>query len=348
MRWADEDVPGDDMGGTASFSRPHTDADLIQELKAVYGSPEQQAALDELARLLEERPEDPQALARFQELMRPLTDASDAGDAEEDQGEVALLEDDPRLVFERFAAISPRPHDEGGIAGFGDGLSRLWEGAKNALRQATYWQMKKRAGIVGQEGLAPVVRRLHESQPELRIHLVGHSFGARLVSYALAGLSETGTASPIKSVVLLQGAFSHFAFADSLPHDPNRAGGLAGHEAKVDGPLVVSHSTHDSAVGRFYPLASIAAGQDAAAAEDRFYRWGAMGYDGAQAVGATEAFFGAVGTDYPFAPGTIVNLDGNEVITEGRPPSGAHSDIFRHEIAWATLAAAGVTAVRER
>ncbi len=308
MRWADEDVPGDDMGGTASFSRPHTDADLIQELKAVYGSPEQQAALDELARLLEERPEDPQALARFQELMRPLTDASDAGDAEEDQGEVALLEDDPRLVFERFAAISPRPHDEGGIAGFGDGLSRLWEGAKNALRQATYWQMKKRAGIVGQEGLAPVVRRLHESQPELRIHLVGHSFGARLVSYALAGLSETGTASPIKSVVLLQGAFSHFAFADSLPHDPNRAGGLAGHEAKVDGPLVVTHSTHDSAVGRFYPLASIAAGQDAAAAEDRFYRWGAMGYGGAQAVGATEAFFGVVGTDYPFAPGTIVNL----------------------------------------
>ena len=89
-------------------------------------------------------------------------------------------------------------------------------GAKEALRQLTYWQMKNRAGVVGQKGLGPAIDKLAEEFPNLRIHLIGHSFGARVVSFALAGIRESAP-SPVKSVTLLQGAYSRFAFAHDLP-----------------------------------------------------------------------------------------------------------------------------------
>src|SRR5206468_5672338 len=162
-----------------------------------------------------------------------------------------------------------------------------------------------------------------------RSHLIGHSFGARVVSFALAGLpvdaAAKSSASPVKSLALLQGAFSHFAFADSLPQDPKRSGALKGMATRVDGPIIVTHSKKDLAVGKYYPYASLAGRQDAADAADPLYQWGAMGHDGAQAVDASEDTLGKVGKTYPFAGGKFVNLDGNAIITTGDPPSGAHS-----------------------
>ena len=125
---------------------------------------QQRQALDELARLLEERPEDPAALARFQTLMGELAGAPDAEAAGEDQGELALLDDDPEEVFGRFADAVPQT-GEGGAAGIGDAFGRLWDGAKEALRQLTYFEMKKRAGVVGKQGLGPLLGRIHQADP---------------------------------------------------------------------------------------------------------------------------------------------------------------------------------------
>ncbi|HEV8165392.1 MAG TPA: serine-threonine protein kinase, partial [Actinomycetota bacterium] len=213
--------------------------------------------------------------------------------------------------------------------------------AKEALRQLTYFEMKKRAGVVGKDGLGAVVGRLGEAAPGLRVHLLGHSFGARLVSFALAGLPDPG-ASPVASLCLLQGAFSHFAFADALPTDPGRGGALKGMASRVRGPLVASFSVHDLAVGKLYPLASLSSQDDAAAAEDALFRWGGIGHDGAQAVQATEVDLGPVGATYPFQPGRFLNLNANAVVNRGGPPAGAHSDIFHPELVWAGLAAAGL------
>ncbi len=343
MRWADEALPGG--GGAASIGGELSDRELVEQLKAVFPGVRQKKALDEMARLLEERPDDPAELARFQKLMSTLVGGTESALTEEDDGERVLLEDDPQEVFERFAAASPATRDsEGGVAGLGDIANRLWEGAKNALRQATYWQMKSRAGVVGKEGLGPLIGRIKGKQPELRMHLIGHSFGARLVSFALTGLPTPSSAekSPVKSLVLLQGAFSHFAFAKALPHDRGRGGALAGMEQRVDGPVAVCHSIHDTAVGKLYPLASLSAGQDAAAMEDRLYRWGAMGYDGAQAVEAAQAALGRVGQRYSFSSGKFLNLNGDAVVRTGGPPAGAHSDIFHPEIAWVMLSAGGI------
>ena len=77
----------------------------------------------------------------------------------------------------------------------------------------------------------------------MRVHLVGHSFGARLVSFALAGLPAGLEPSPVKAVTLLQGAFSQCAFAPRLPFDADRRR-RAGRACcdRIDGPLAVCFS----------------------------------------------------------------------------------------------------------
>ena len=112
------------------------------------------------------------------------------------------------------------------------------------------------------------------------------------MSFALRGLPEG--VRTVKSVTLLQGAFSHYAFAARLPHDP-RAGAACctGQQNRIDGPLVCCYSRFDSALGTIYPLASRMAG-DARARSRSFgigaalgAKWGAMGHDGVQAVPGT-------------------------------------------------------------
>jgi hypothetical protein len=344
-RWADEPEPTAAGGGGAAglevAAAAADDPALVEDLKDAFPGEQRAQVLDELARLLTERPEDAAALARFQTLMGELAGEPDAARASEDQGELALVEDEPEAVFGRFADAVPDTGEGGGAAGFGDSFGRLWKGAKEALRQLTYFEMKKRAGVVGKDGLGPVLGRLGAAAPELRVHLLGHSFGARLVSFALAGVPDAG-ASPVASLYLLQGAFSHFAFADALPTDPGRGGALKGMASRVGGPLVASFSVHDLAVGRLYPLASLSSREDAAAAEDALFRWGGIGHDGAQAVQAAEVELGPVGAAYRFQPGRFVNLNANAVVNRGGPPAGAHSDIFHPELVWAGLAAAGL------
>ena len=95
------------LGGPVAEASP-ADPVLVEDLKDVFEGAERAQALDELARLLEERPEDEAALARFQALMKELATEPDAEPADEDQGELALLTDDPEEVFGRFADAVPR------------------------------------------------------------------------------------------------------------------------------------------------------------------------------------------------------------------------------------------------
>lgn len=345
-RWPDEDASkgAGRSGGAAATTGSPDQAVPLEALVAIYPAERHRRALEELAHLLDRRPHAKEALVRFRDLMTLVADADDVSESPEDQGEVALLRDAPSLSFRRMATVAPRAR-RGGAAAEDDVFHRLWDGAREALRQVTYWQMKKRAGVVGRKGLGPLIVRLSRAAPGLGVHLIGHSFGARLTSYALSGLnpSMVGALSPVRSVVLLQGAFSHFAFSASLPHDTERSGALAGMARRVAGPVCVTHSVHDLAVGRMYPLASLAARQDAADAGSALYRWGAMGHDGAQAVNAVAYQLGAVGTAYPFVPGGFLNLDARSVIRSGGGAAGAHSDIFHPEIAWVTVTAGGLT-----
>ena len=76
----------------------------------------------------------------------------------------------------------------GGAAGLGDIFSGIKSGAIRFLNYLAYYEMKKRAGTVGQKGVAPLLDRLADHVQ--RIHLVGHSFGCRVVTAAAATLRQ--------------------------------------------------------------------------------------------------------------------------------------------------------------
>ena len=329
-----------------------TPGQILDELRKGYDNDQQLHLLEELAGMLQQAPASDAALAAFRatlgELLKSEADpAADSHQPDSAEGGMATLDDSKwrkLLGVLGDRAMRGQP-SAGGAAGMGDPFKKLWAGAKDALRVATYWQMKERAGVVGRVGLgAQVLTRIAAESPTTRVHLLGHSFGARLVSFSLLGLpgSLQGQQSPVKSLFLLQGAFSHYAFADQLPHDTSRSGALKGMAARVDGPLLATHSKKDLAVGRSYPAASFVNGDDSAAVADQVSRWGGMGYDGAQAVGAEAANLAGPNTAYPFHKGKWLNLDGNQVIVHGGLPSGAHSDIAHPHTAWAALAAAGI------
>ena len=317
---------------------PSTGAQLAAALAPAF--PAQSAHLHTMGNLLDEQPQQADKLTEFHTLANDLV--TTAPQSPEDAGESALLSSNTAAVLGMAAGMALRQPDN--AQGIGNPFAGLWSGAREVLRTLSYYEMKNRAGVVGKNGLGPLLGRLAGPSGAPRIHLMGHSFGARLVAYTLAGLpaSAKGAASPVKSLTLIQGAFSHFTFASALPFDAGRAGGLAGFVDRVDGPLLATFTAADRAVGRWYPAASMLARQDAEAASDLVYRWGAMGHDGYQQnPAATVESLTATDKPYHFAPGTFYALDANAVIKSDQSPiSGAHSDIRHAEVLWAVVSAA--------
>src|SRR5262249_50067141 len=140
----------------------------------------------------------------------------DAGDAHADDGTDAFFERDAGDLFIELSrpAVAPAAKGGGGAAavggGGGAGLSDLFGGIIGAARRlanfTTYYQMKTRAGVIGSLGLATLVRRLRAAKPGLKVHLIGHSFGGRVVTATAAAL-DSGTGSV--TMTLLQAAYSH-------------------------------------------------------------------------------------------------------------------------------------------
>ncbi|MEU1011541.1 serine-threonine protein kinase [Streptomyces sp. NPDC005890] len=347
MRFSDEPIPDFPKSVAAveaeAAPRPALDKDSRRALLEAF--PGRAPVLDQLARMLDERPDGARGLTEFGRLVRLLLDTDgDPGVADTDeQGEPAVFGEDPVTACEQFAAALAALGPEGGEPGFS--LPNPWDGAKELLRQATYYRMKRRAGTVGERGLGPVLGQVAGAAPGVRVHLVGHSFGGRLVAFALRGLPAG--VDTVKSVTLLQGAFSHYAFADRLPHAPDRSGALKGRQRRVDGPLVCCYSHFDAALGTFYPLASRLAGDDRACAGSEIAavlgpRWGAMGHDGVQAVPDTARLDLTAALGGPLPGSGCVNVDAAAVVRRGGAPTGAHSDIVHPELARLVLAAGGI------
>ncbi|MFF0435982.1 serine-threonine protein kinase [Streptomyces sp. NPDC004327] len=292
--------------------------------------PERAPVVARLAAMAEAEPADEVAFAEFAGLLRELAVVADGTRSTEVPG---FLASDPRLVYGVFAdAVEGAAGEAGAEALFGgDPLKRLWKGAKEALRQTTYFIMKRRAGVVGERGLGPLLGELGSLAPALRVHLVGHSFGARLVAHALPAL-PAGTRT-VKSVTFLQGAFSHYAFATRLPHSPDRPGSLPGLQSRVDGPVVACYSRHDTALRVFYPLASRVSRDDESLLGEDDPRWQAIGHDGIQAVPGTAARTLAAALRDGLPVSGCVSVDAAEVVSE-------HSDICHEQLA-AVVARAG-------
>ncbi|MFJ9935089.1 serine-threonine protein kinase [Streptomyces virginiae] len=352
MRFSDEPIPDFEVVGALAEPGHGCALDRLtrQALEGFW--PGRRAELDRLAELLAEQPESAAAFIEFGALVRELAGV-DAVHAVAAPAIPAIFTDDVLEVCRVLSRALARAgagaaSGSGAVAGsgasggegpgltVGAGLGGLWGGAKELLRQATYYKMKKRAGVVGERGLGPVLAELAAGRPAMRFHLIGHSFGARVVSFSLRAVPDG--ARYVRSVTLLQGAFSHYAFADRLPHDKGRGGALRGLHRKVDGPVVACHSPHDSALKVFYPLASRMAG-DSAGLLGFDERWGAIGHDGVQAVpGAPRLSLDTALREGVPAAG-CVSVDAGSVVRRGGAPSGAHSDICHEELARVVVAA---------
>ena len=157
---------------------PSTGAQLAAALAPAF--PDQHQHLAAIGQLLDEQPQQPDKLTEFHSLATQLV--TTPGQSAEDEGEAALLTADPNTVLTHAAAMAPAADDD--AQGIGNPFTALWSGAREVLRTMSYYEMKNRAGVVGTNGLGPLLASL----TGVRIHLIGHSFGARLVSYALSGL----------------------------------------------------------------------------------------------------------------------------------------------------------------
>ncbi len=214
------------------------------------------------------------------------------------------------------------------------------------LQALSFWVMKRRAGEVGErfgrECLAPLWRLLG---PAVRLHLIGHSFGAKLATSAVLGGARP------ESLTLLLGAFSAFSFAPEIPRF-DRPGFycrlLA--ERQVLGPIVVLRSDHDTALATLYGalMGSNEVGrhrEDARGTSRRALTepvaTSALGAVGARGVGAPELDLVDVQrTGIPSYP--IVNVDGSRVVRDSEPLVGAHRDIYHREVATLVAMAAGL------
>jgi hypothetical protein len=278
------------------------------------------------------------ALGEFHQLLGQLV--TDRPHAVEDTGEWAAISAPDPLKAYTYLSRTLGTSGAGDAQGIGDIFATAWAGAKDALRVASFYEMKCRAGTVGRAGLGPLLERLHVVAPGVRVHLIGHSFGARLVSFALAGISSSA-ASPVASLTLVQGAFSHWSFALQQPF--GSPGALNAVGDRVAGPLVATFSSHDYAVGRWYPKACMLSGEDNQSVDLLTQRWGAVGADGFH--GASPAVPATIlpgGSPYQLASGCFHSVDSQSVIadTTQSPFAGAHSDICHPEVAWLVVSAA--------
>lgn len=228
------------------------------------------------------------------------------------------------------------------------------------LPMFSFYRMKELAGLTGRLAVAPMLRRLQDATAaSTRFHLMGHSFGAKLVSQTLA---DPEAVHPIGSMFLIEGAMSTWGFA---PTDRYRGvPGLAAevHERPmVTGVSVASTSKWDWALRYSFPMAewlsdrvrrvgpAVRPRPPRAVRHDE-PRFGALGVYGFSGVAQTRyELLPATPTGTPqrfgFAEGAWYHLVTNRVVNTsplgpGLPRNdhlfeGAHSAIMRPEVAHA-------------
>ena len=169
----------------------------------------------------------------------------------------------------------------GAAQGLGTAVSSVFQGARSAvlwaLNKLTYYTMKNRAGVVG-VALADTVLSTLAPATDLRLHLIGHSFGGRLVTAAVSRLVVPGKVT-LASVTLLEAAYSHNGLTAGK-------GPFAAVVGKPKGPLSITHTHNDLACTVAYPLASRVSGDVAQALGDASDPYGAMGANGPQGLAA--------------------------------------------------------------
>jgi hypothetical protein len=200
----------------------------------------------------------------------------------------------------------------GHVSGLGDAIGGLFNGPRAAvarvLNQLTYYEMKTRAGVVGAALGGKVLPGLHLTAGK-RLHLVGHSFGARLVTAAASAL-PANPPFELFSLTLLQGAFSHNGLSAEA------SGAFANVLGKPTGPISITHTHNDSACTFWYALASRLSNDSTKGFGDADDIFGAMGANGAQKLKAGAGVADNGGPPFKPQSGKVNGFLANAYISE--------------------------------
>lgn len=206
---------------------------------------------------------------------------------------------------------------------------------RNLLRMATVWKMKARAGQVGVAGVGPLARHVL-GHSDARLHLIGHSFGARLL---LSALASEEPARPAHSMLLLQAAVNRWCFAQDVA-GTGRAGGYNPVLNQVEKPILTTFSTHDEPLTKVFHLAMrgghVGEPDIAALGDPELYgALGGFGPAGLGGLGATEPAAIPGRERYGLGRGReVIAIDGGTEI-DGRPAITGHGDISNQTTWWA-------------
>jgi hypothetical protein len=357
-RFTDEElIPG---GGAASVDESEIDQNILRQLDELKRDPMRlgqddidpvSAALVEQAKALLPRLEsDPNARTQFVLLLRSMLNPNEA---HPDDGSEEFFTANPEQILEELskpvllppeitgggaaAVVGEGPSTRlgtGGAAGFlGDFFGGIRGGTRRLLNYTTYFRMKERAGSVGRVGLAPALRQVRQRLPQLRIHLIGHSFGGRVVTTDAHALDDSTT---VQTMTLLQAAYSHNGLAQKFDGVNDGAFRSLIVRQRVTGPICITYTHNDRAVGIAYPLASRISRDQAAALGDANDPYGGMGRNGAQRTPEVEGrnfSLTAVGQSWPLQGGKVHNFESSACISD-------HGDVANAPVAYLTLAAA--------
>lgn len=211
----------------------------------------------------------------------------------------------------------------------------VYQGIRNLLTYAIASEMRTRAETIGRLGLRESLLELGRGLPQTRLHLIGHSYGARALLAAVDAPPDSGKLIRPKSVSLLQPALPEDAFAPEAEGSPEGIFHPVLAEGKAGGPILVSHSTNDETAGIPYAISRRIAEHSQRGKEAYPNPVGAMARTGAAASGAIRISLSSRALPR-WRRGMMVNLDGSALISD-------HSDVCQVQVAQAILSAATTT-----
>jgi hypothetical protein len=297
----------------------------LEELKEGDTSAAERQTIDRAIAMLPTLEGNPRAQDEFVALVLSLLDQSPIDETE------GLPQIRERAGSDVLARLGDNPRGISDIAGsIAGGLGRF-------LNLTKWYVMKDRSGTVGANGVADAVRRVRESCPTVRIHVVGHSLGGRLA----AACAKSLCAAPkleLDSLMLLEAAFSHYGFSpDNGHHTPGFFRDVVA-EHVVKGVFVSTFSAQDTVVGRAYSIMSRLAGDNTREIGDEHDEFGGLGRNGPlKTTEVATMQLNNAGTPYQYKPDVINNLDGSDGLIKD------HSDVTNDAITYAFAAAVART-----
>jgi pimeloyl-ACP methyl ester carboxylesterase len=216
---------------------------------------------------------------------------------------------------------------------------------RDIVRAFTVYEMKDRAGVVGSAGGSALMCDLLGASGEPRFHLIGHSYGSRLL---LSAVCANNLPRKVRSLLLLEPAVNYLCFARQVPK-AGRPGGYRPALSRVDEPIMTTFSPNDKALHDFFHLA--------------VRRHRDLGELKIAALGAVPSIYAALGG---WGPGGLDDDEAKEIPLLRYPDSypvggvtcrvyalngatgiGSHSDVINERTFWALynqVAGPGATA----